>query len=125
MYSTIFYNHIYLDLEKCEEDLEIYNISNDGTFIKTDTVGYTYAGWSIYKLNVGSNYVLGPHIVTNPFDDYIKVHSTYNIYKIKKVIPSTPIFRCYKDTLTKFELIEANVIRSSNKLTYLNYLYGE
>lgn len=125
MESTIFYNYVALDLKKCEEDLQIFFAPGDGLLKDIQSVGSTYTGNPIYKLYVGSTYVLGPHIVTNAFDDCVKINSCYNIYKITKMMPCTPIFRNYGSTMSIFELIEAKVVRTSNKITYLDFLYGD
>ena len=124
MHSTLLYNHITLWTNKCEEDLEIFFLPGEGHLNEVEPI-VRMIDKSIYKLYVGSTYVLGPHDIYTVFEEKRTVNTSYNIYKIHRMLPSAPRFHMAGDQIVTSEVIEAEVLWSNNRLTYYDFIYGD
>lgn len=124
MYKTLIYNLISLRTENCAEDLSIFKVPSKGVLKNMEPIDYMYSD-VIYKLHAGSTYVLGPHAVINTvgFTDHIK--TCYNIYKVLKMVACVPYLAYFGREEHLSELVEVEVLRSNNQLSYYNFLYGD
>lgn len=124
MHSTLLYNHITLWTSRCEEDLQIFYLPGEGIIEEVAPI-VNNQSFGIYKLYVGATYVLGPHNFYTAFDERKEVNTSYNIYRINRMLPSAP--KTYKafNQIIMAEVIEAEVLWSNNQLTYYNFIYGD
>lgn len=124
MYKTLIYNLINLRPCECAEDLQIFFTPGEGILNTVDPIDY-YNQDLVYKLNIGSTYVLGPHDVITTVRHKAYIQTCYNIYKVCRKIPTPPYITYMGQEPQIAELIEVEVSRSSNRLDYYNFLYGE
>ena len=118
------YNLVGLKTTLCEEDLTIFYTPGEGILNDVDPIDYREDIF-VYKLCLGSTYVLGPHKAISCIGDAIHVDTTYNVYRVLRFVPCVPYITYMGNMPQAAELIEVEIKRSSNRLEYYDFLYGD